>query len=119
MPVAGRISSGFGIRTDPKTGSRSMHSGIDIAAPLGTPIHAAASGEVMSASLNRGYGLCIIILHGNGVQTLYGHCSRLAVHAGQMVRRGEIIGNVGSTGRSTGPHLHFEVRRDGHPINPL
>jgi murein DD-endopeptidase MepM/ murein hydrolase activator NlpD len=119
MPVAGRITSGFGMRYHPMLHAMIFHSGIDFAVPFGTPIHAAASGEVMLASLNGGYGLCIIILHGNRMQTLYGHCSRLAVHAGQMVHRGEIIGYVGSTGRSTGPHLHFEVRRDGHAINPL
>ena len=96
-----------------------MHTGIDIAAPHGTPIYAAAAGEVIYAARRGGYGNCIIVLHGGGYATLYAHLSRFAVRIGEDVRRGQLIGYVGSTGLSTGPHLHFEVRRNGQPINPL
>jgi murein DD-endopeptidase MepM/ murein hydrolase activator NlpD len=96
-----------------------MHTGLDIGGAYGQPIRAAAAGEVFFASLKGGYGKCIIILHGGGMSTLYGHCSQIVVVPGQRVRQGQLIGRVGSTGRSTGPHLHFEVRRNGVPINPL
>jgi murein DD-endopeptidase MepM/ murein hydrolase activator NlpD len=119
-PVAGcPISSGFGMRFHPILGYARMHTGIDFAASLGTPIRAAADGDVVWASWRGGYGRCIIVLHGGGVATLYAHCSDIVVHAGQSVKRGQWIGNSGTTGLSTGPHLHFEIRVNGHPVNPL
>lgn len=118
QPAAGRITSGFGYRTHPILGYRRMHSGIDIGAPTGTPVMAAADGEVYFASWRGGYGRCIILLHGDGMQTLYGHLSAIQVSPGQQVRRGQRIGSVGSTGLSSGPHLHFELRRNGVPVNP-
>ncbi len=117
-PASGPITSGFGMRVHPITGRSRMHNGIDIGAGYGSPVYAAAAGEVFSAGWNGGYGKCIIVLHGGGVSTLYGHCSSLVVRPGQNVRRGQLIGYVGSTGASTGPHLHFEVRRNGRPVNP-
>jgi murein DD-endopeptidase MepM/ murein hydrolase activator NlpD len=118
-PVSGRISSGFGYRFHPILHQMRLHTGVDIPAPIGTPIHAAADGEVATAGWNRAYGKCIIIDHDGGVSTLYGHCSALLVHAGQQVKKGEVIGRVGSTGWSTGPHCHFEKRVNGKPVNPL
>jgi murein DD-endopeptidase MepM/ murein hydrolase activator NlpD len=119
MPARGPITSGFGMRFHPILHYTRMHTGIDIAVGYGHPINAAAAGEVFCAGWRGGYGKCIIILHGGGVSTLYGHCSRLVVSPGQRVRRGQLIGYVGSTGLSTAPHLHFEVRRNGRPVNPL
>lgn len=118
-PAAGPIVSGFGYRLHPLLGYRRLHTGLDIAAPSGAPVYAAESGEVFFASWRGGYGQCIILLHGGGMSTLYGHLSRLYVRPGQVVRRGQVIGAVGSTGLSTGPHLHFEVRRNGVPVNPM
>jgi murein DD-endopeptidase MepM/ murein hydrolase activator NlpD len=118
-PVPCPISSGFGLRFHPILGYARLHSGIDFAAPLGTPIRAAADGEVIWASWRGGYGRCIILLHGDGVATLYAHCSDTVVRPGQQVKRGQWIGNVGTTGLSTGPHLHFEIRVNGHPVNPI
>src|SRR5207245_1044862 len=96
-----------------------MHTGVDIGAGYGSPIYAAASGEVIFAGYMRGYGNTVIIDHGGGVSTLYGHCSALLVHEGQGVSKGENIARVGSTGMATGPHLHWEVRRNGTPVNPM
>jgi murein DD-endopeptidase MepM/ murein hydrolase activator NlpD len=118
-PVAGRITSGFGYRIHPILGVRKMHTGVDIAASTGTPIQAAAPGRVIHSGEMGGYGRCIIIDHGGGVATLYGHCSSLSVWAGQQVKQGQTIGRVGTTGLTTGPHLHFEVRRNGTPVDPL
>ncbi len=118
-PLRGRISSGYGRRTHPIYRVRKMHTGLDIAAPNGTRIRAAAPGKVVHAARWGGYGKCIIIDHGGELATLYAHCSRLAVENGATVEQGEIIGYVGSTGLSTGPHLHFEVRRDGRHVNPM
>jgi murein DD-endopeptidase MepM/ murein hydrolase activator NlpD len=118
MPVAARMSSGFGLRTHPTLGGTRMHSGIDLAAAAGTPIVATSDGRVDTASWNGGYGLFVSLDHGGGVETRYGHMSRLNVAAGQEVRKGQVIGYVGSTGRSTGPHLHYEVRKNGRPVNP-
>ena len=98
---------------------RRMHTGVDIAAPRGTPIRAAAKGMVVYAGWRGGYGKCVIIDHGSGVATLYAHMSRISVSRGQIVNRGAVIGTVGSTGLATGPHLHFEVRKFGRPVNPL
>jgi murein DD-endopeptidase MepM/ murein hydrolase activator NlpD len=115
----GRLTSGFGVRVDPLLGGIRMHSGVDIAAPMGSPIFATESGKVSSAGWQGGYGLFVAIQHLSGLQTRYGHMSRLNVQSGQWVQKGEIIGFVGSTGRSTGPHLHYEVRLKGQSINPL
>ncbi len=117
-PLSGRLSSGFGYRIHPISRTRRMHTGIDIAAPTGSPIRAAGSGTVISAGWMRGYGLTVIIDHGGGRSTLYAHCSRVFVRAGQRVGTGDRIAAVGSTGFSTGPHLHFEVRIDGVPVDP-
>ena len=119
MPVSGRRSSGFGYRTHPISGKRKMHTGIDIAASSGTTIKAAGAGKVITASWISGYGNTVVIDHGGGISTLYGHCSRLFVSVGQSVSTGSKIAAVGSTGNSTGPHLHFEVRVNGKPVNPL
>jgi len=118
MPVSGRISSPYGYRQHPIYKVRKLHTGIDIAASSGTPIRSAGDGTVVHSARWGGYGNCIIVDHGGGLATLYGHCSRLAVTSGQRVTHGQVIGYVGSTGMSTGPHLHFEVRKDGRPVNP-
>jgi len=118
-PLQGRISSGYGYRVHPIYRVRKMHTGVDFAAPTGTPIRAAADGTVVHAARWGGYGNCIILDHGGGLATLYGHCSRLAVKEGGTVTQGQVVGYVGSTGLSTGPHLHFEVRRDGQPVDPM
>ncbi|HUU55353.1 MAG TPA: peptidoglycan DD-metalloendopeptidase family protein [Armatimonadota bacterium] len=118
MPVSGRTTSSYGYRRHPIYGVRKLHTGIDIAASSGTKIRCAGDGTVVHASRWGGYGNCIIVDHGGGLATLYGHCSRLAVTNGQQVTHGQVIGYVGSTGLSTGPHLHFEVRKDGRPVNP-
>ncbi len=117
-PVEGRITSGFGMRVHPIFKVRKMHTGIDISAPAGTPIRAADGGVVVEAGYIRGYGYTVIIDHGGGVATLYAHCSALLVQEGQEVQRGQVIARVGSTGYSTGPHLHFEIRINGEPVNP-
>ncbi|HEX4597318.1 MAG TPA: M23 family metallopeptidase [Burkholderiaceae bacterium] len=117
--VEGFVGSGFGMRTDPFTGEAAMHAGIDFAAPIGTPIYAAAGGVVASAERHPEFGNVVRIDHGNGLQTLYAHTLRFIVRAGDIVRKGQQIGFVGTTGRSTGPHLHFEVHVNGVPQNPL
>ena len=120
MPlIAGRLSSGFGLRVHPLLAAVRMHSGVDLAAPAGSPIFATDSGRISSAGWQGGYGLAVAIEHPGGMQTRYGHMSRMAVIAGQRVEKGQIIGFVGSTGISTGPHLHYEVRIRGQAINPL
>jgi murein DD-endopeptidase MepM/ murein hydrolase activator NlpD len=119
MPAASMmISSGFGYRSDPFTGGGAMHAGLDFKGPVGTPILAAAKGTVVLAGFNGGYGKTIEIRHANGLVTRYAHLSGLNVRRGQMVERGVQIGRMGSTGRSTGSHLHFEVRLNGQAINP-
>jgi len=118
-PASGRLSCRFGYRIHPISKKKRMHTGIDIAAPTGTPIYAAAPGIVISATTMRGYGRTVILDHGGGFSTLYGHCSRLLVKSGQRVKAGERIALMGSTGYSTGPHLHFETRVNGRPVNPL
>ncbi len=119
LPVAGRITSNFGYRIHPIKKTKRFHTGVDLAAPSGTPIHCAGSGVVIKAGWNNVYGNCIIVDHGGGVTTLYGHCSSLAVRNGQSVSKGQVIGRVGSTGWSTGPHCHYEKRVNGKPVNPL
>lgn len=118
-PVNGNITSGFGWRMHPIFKITKFHTGIDIEAPEGTPIVAVADGEVIFSDWWGGYGKVVIIDHGSGVATLYGHCSNLLVSVGQHVKAGKVIATVGSTGISTGPHLHFEIRKNGVPINPL
>lgn len=118
-PVDGPVVSGFGYRVHPIFRRVKFHYGIDISAPSGTPIHAAADGVVIFAGWRRAYGNTVIIDHGNGLATLYAHCSRVLVSEGDVVKQGQVIALIGSTGLSTGPHLHFEVRRYGEPINPL
>ena len=114
-PISGTITSRFGSRSSVRVGA---HTGLDIAAPKGTSIKAAASGTVIHAGWKGSLGNLVIISHGNGVQTYYGHCSQILVSAGQKVSQGDIIAKVGSTGNSTGPHLHLEVRVDGVALNP-
>jgi murein DD-endopeptidase MepM/ murein hydrolase activator NlpD len=118
-PVRGYLSAGFGNRLDPFTGQRDFHSGIDISTPIGTRIFAPADGVVLSASPQGAYGNSIIIDHGYGVVTRYGHLDGYAIRPGQRVRRGDLIGFVGSTGRSTGPHLHYEVWVRDQAQNPI
>jgi murein DD-endopeptidase MepM/ murein hydrolase activator NlpD len=118
-PVSGDISCPFGWRSDPFTHTRRFHTGVDIRCPIGTPIHAAADGVVIVAGHGGAYGNYVIIDHGGGMSTLYGHQSRLVVRNGETVKQGQLIGYSGSTGRSTGPHCHFQVMRHGVPVNPL
>jgi murein DD-endopeptidase MepM/ murein hydrolase activator NlpD len=118
-PVNGPITSPFGYRNDPVLGGNRLHSGVDIGASMGTPIKAAGDGVVVMAGWNGGYGNWTLIDHGNGLATGYGHQSSIAVHVGERVSQGQIIGNVGSTGASTGPHLHWEVRVNGTPVDPM
>jgi len=118
LPVHGRLTSGFGERFHPILGYVRFHDGVDLAAAAGTPIVAAADGRVVSAGWRGGYGELVQIAHSAGLETSYGHMSRIAASVGQVVRKGEVIGWVGSTGLSTGPHLHFEVTRNGRPVNP-
>ncbi|MDH7600677.1 MAG: peptidoglycan DD-metalloendopeptidase family protein [Armatimonadota bacterium] len=119
LPVPGRITSTFGYRVHPITGVYKLHTGVDIACSSGTPICAAADGEVIIAGWQGAYGYTVVIDHGGGVSTLYGHCSRILVSVGEEVRKGQVIARVGSTGLSTGPHCHFEKRVNGKPVNPL
>jgi murein DD-endopeptidase MepM/ murein hydrolase activator NlpD len=117
-PLEGRVASSFGEREDPINGEGAFHSGIDIDAPYGTPVRAAADADVSRASMASGYGREVILDHGHGLSTLYGHLSEVAVLAGEHVTRGQVIGYVGQTGRATGPHLHYEVRVHNVPVNP-
>jgi len=118
-PVNGSLTSAFGWRRSPITGKQEYHSGIDIAAATGTPVRAAQAGQVTTVGHNNVYGNYIIITHSGGYSTLYGHLSSTRVRTGVMVESGEHIGAVGSTGQSTGPHLHFTVYRNGTAINPI
>jgi len=117
-PAVGPITSSFGERVDPMTGGGEFHKGIDIGAAYGAAVRAAADGVVLKAGVGDGYGREIIIDHGNGINTVYGHLSGFAVTAGERVRRGEVIGYVGESGRATGPNLHYEVRIHDTPVNP-
>ena len=118
-PTSGIFSSGFGYRVHPILGYGRFHSGVDISAPTGTPIRATAAGRVVNASYYGGYGLAVVIDHGNGLQTLYGHCSAVAVGPGAFVKKGQLVSYVGSTGMSTGPHCHYEVSVNGTQVDPL
>jgi len=120
MPVSGtNFTSGFGVRSDPFQGRAAMHAGVDLAGPVGTKIFATADGVVGRSQWVNGYGNLVEIDHGQGIQTRYGHLSRSLVSPGQKVKRGDLIALMGSTGRSTGSHLHYEVRIDGRPVNPV
>jgi len=117
-PVDGRIIGPFGMRTDPFSGEGAFHKGVDLSAPMGTPVRVTADGIVEYADVENGYGKLIIVDHGNGISTYYAHLSKYYVHVGQEVRLGDMIGAVGATGRVTAPHLHYEVRIGGGPVNP-
>jgi murein DD-endopeptidase MepM/ murein hydrolase activator NlpD len=117
-PVEGRVASSFGEREDPINGEGAFHAGVDIDAPYGTPVRAAADGDIGIAAMAGGYGREVAIDHGHNLMTIYGHLSAIAVVAGQHVTRGQVIGYVGQSGRATGPHLHYEVRVHGVPVNP-
>jgi murein DD-endopeptidase MepM/ murein hydrolase activator NlpD len=117
-PTRGKISSFFGYRKDPFHKRKALHTGIDFSAGTGTSVITTADGVVKSAGWRKGYGKCIIVQHKSGYKTLYGHLSKIKVIKGQKVKSGDLIGKVGSTGRSTGPHLHYEVYKDGKRINP-
>ena len=117
-PIDGRVTSSFGERQDPFNGEGAFHAGIDIAAPYGTAVRAAADGDVARAGFGSGYGREITIDHGHDLLTVYGHLSSIAVVEGEHIKRGQVIGYVGQSGRSTGPHLHYEVRVHDVPVNP-
>lgn len=119
-PAPGQaVSSGFGVRRDPLIGMPAMHSGLDFRAPSGSPARATAPGTVVKAGWNGGYGRMVEIDHGNGFSTRYAHLSKVRVKVGQAMAIGDIVGDVGSSGRSTGPHLHYEIRRDGDALDPV
>jgi murein DD-endopeptidase MepM/ murein hydrolase activator NlpD len=117
-PVNGQLLSRFGDREDPFSGEGAFHKGVDISAPMGTAVHAAADGVVYSAEYSAGYGRVVVIDHGHGMQTWYAHLSSFEVIPGEEIRRGEILGLSGASGKVTAPHLHFEVRMGGNPVNP-
>lgn len=117
-PAAGKISSGFGMRVHPRDGVRRMHTGLDITMPRGTALHATADGVISFADRSGGNGNIVVIEHGHGLSTVYAHNTRNSVKAGQTVKRGDVIAYSGSTGVSTGPHVHYEVWRNGQSVNP-
>lgn len=119
LPVNGYISDGFGIRGNPFGGGQEFHNGLDIAVDFGTPVVATADGIVIWAASHAGYGNLVAIYHSNGITTRYGHLAKITVEPGQRIRRGDQIGHAGSTGRSTGPHVHYEIRQNDQPINPM
>ena len=118
-PVAGWLSSSYGTRTDPFNDEKSFHPGLDISADYGTPVLATADGTIENAGLSGAYGNMVVVDHGFGITTKYGHLSRIAVRGDQPIRRGDILGYVGSTGRSTGPHLHYEIWMNGRLTDPM
>ncbi len=120
-PVNGRLESGYGVRSDPFSGGGAYHTGLDISSPIGTRVLATADGVVIQAGMSfgfGGYGRLVVVDHGNGYQTYYGHLSRVSVIPGQEIRQGDVVGAVGMSGRTTGPHLHYEVRVGTAPVNP-
>ncbi len=119
LPIAGWISSPFGYRRHPYDGIFRLHTGVDIAAEPGTPVRAPAPGTVIFSGYREGYGKVVVINHGYGISTLFAHNSKLFATSGLQVKRGEVISEVGSTGQSTGPHLHYEIRKNGIPVNPV
>jgi murein DD-endopeptidase MepM/ murein hydrolase activator NlpD len=120
LPVNGYVTDGFGMRRNPFNGEgREVHEGLDIAVDFGTPVTATADGLVIYAAPHAGYGNLVIVYHSNGITSRYGHLSRISVEAGQRVKRGDQIGNAGSTGRSTGPHVHYEIRENDQAVDPL
>jgi murein DD-endopeptidase MepM/ murein hydrolase activator NlpD len=118
-PVVGRITSGFGERLDPFSGEGAVHTGVDISAQYGDAVRATADGEVIEAAEHNGYGRVVVLDHGFGVTTWYGHLSSFTVPPGIRVKRGEVVGYVGVSGRTTGPHVHYEVRINNAPVNPM
>jgi len=118
-PVMGWVTSGFGFRTNPFTGLTQMHEGIDISNQVGTPIIAPADGIISDIGNDLGLGKILVISHGFGMITRYAHLNKVLVRVGQKVKRGEKIAEIGTSGRTTGPHLHYEVRLDGIPVNPM
>jgi len=118
-PVRGWLTSGFGWRRNPVLGSRQLHTGLDVAAPRGTPVIAPADGHVVFAGYHSAFGNMVVIDHGYGLTTKYAHTSDILVQVGDRILRGDMIARVGNTGRSTGPHLHYEVHKDGVPRNPM
>ncbi|HMG33544.1 MAG TPA: M23 family metallopeptidase [Blastocatellia bacterium] len=120
LPVKGYITDGFGLRRNPFNGEgRETHEGVDIAVEFGTPVQATADGFVIHAGPYSGYGNLVVVYHTNGITTRYGHLSRITVEAGQRVKRGDQVGHAGSTGRSTGPHVHYEIRENDQPVDPM
>ena len=119
VPVRGILTDGFGGRSDPFTGEKGNHGAVDISSAAGQPVRAPADGIVVKADWANGYGNVVYVSHGYGLSTRYGHLAKFNARPGQKVKRGDVIGFVGSTGRSTGPHLHYEVRVNGNPVNPL
>lgn len=118
-PTGGEVTSGFGWRNSPLGDGKELHAGIDIANNMDTPIVATADGEVVQSGWSGGYGNIVQIDHGNGIATIYGHNSRVAVNVGQSVRKGQVISYMGSTGKSTGPHAHYEIRVNGNAVDPV
>ena len=119
LPVNGYVTDGFGLRRNPFSGeSREVHEGLDIAVDFGTPVNTTADGLVVWAAPHAGYGNLVVVYHSNGITTRYGHLSRITVESGQRVKRGDQIGHAGSTGRSTGPHVHYEIRENDQPVDP-
>lgn len=118
-PISGAITSNFGWRSSPAAGASEDHQGIDIAGDVGLPVVATADGRVVKSGWTEGYGILVEIDHGNGLSTIYGHNSQSAVSPGQNVQKGQLIAYVGNTGKSTGPHLHYEVKQNGISVNPL
>lgn len=118
-PVKGYLTSGFGWRRSPMSGASRMHQGLDISNRVGTPIRAPARGAVTFSGSDGAYGICVMLDHGNGIVTRYAHMSKALVKVGEYVQRGDVIGALGNTGRSTGPHLHYEVIVNGTPVNPM
>ena len=117
-PVQGELTSGFGLRNSPFGDGSEEHAGIDIAVNSGVPVVATADGKIVQSGPSGGYGNLVQIDHGNGLSTLYGHNSQLAVNIGELVKKGQVISYAGSTGKSTGPHVHYEVRENGNVVDP-